>query len=479
MNAKDIVFGVRDLFHRLLDFLPGLKSLPLRAVAKSWKDGLKYYRLPNFDIDLSMVHRMNIFRDGNLNPCSVMTVQGNRSRFPANKTHLIYKLIFQGIIGLRDCLCKFSNVRDLTVGINSLGPEIIPQSVRILKIVPGRNLYYVMSETDYYSECYFDGSKLENVENLDVSQFMSLIYDHVKLPPNLQSLRMWHECKTFPAPGYLPSTLRSLYFNSVKGEILPGSLPPNLEHLEIISGFEGPITDNAIPASMRFLQMGRSFDSKLVFNAAKLRTLSLMGRNIGQIKPLSITTLKIDNRYSRDFDAKDLPPTLTELEISASIYTPLETENLPYSLIALKINVYGDYCPQFFKLPPCLRKLHVIFESKVTLIPNDLPESITDLTLEINASIELCKGILPPNLRTLYISYDPYMYPESFPHSLKTLDLPHYCRSFKRGVLPPALTSLSVSSGYSLTDFGDSWFPDTLDYIDVGEMKIAVPRRIG
>ena len=473
-----MVLGSSDLFHLLMDFLPNSEPLEAMAVSKEWKYTMNNYKLPNLSINLEYPKSLKFFSETSLAPSHV-NLSYNQV-FPPHRAHLIRKV---KIIANRACINTLPNIRELFLRAH-VSITDLPLSVTRLTIGAGNVTFNPGSFV-------LNGSSMVGLTSLDLYDVDIRSFKRSPIfPPNLTSLRMPSIYEKFPKPGTLPTSLRKLVFGFVEGSILPGTLPPCLEHLEISSGFNTNIAKGVLPPNLEFINLGCDFKSGFRHSGKFLRTIVINSHLAPSQWGRWLTKIIINNSSSNEIDFLSMPPTLTELEFNASSRVPLITENLPYSLLSLTLHLAKDYSPLFYKRPPCLRTLNIEMVSNSILAPNDLPESITNLKLSLTTAlnIEPMLGFLPPNLcqfsmrgSTNSLSGFYFLHPcsISFPSSLIILDLPGYMHPFHKNILPNSLTQLILSSSYSAENLSKSWFPASLDYIDCGQWKLGVPRRIG
>jgi hypothetical protein len=481
MNAKDTVLSSPDLFHFLMDFLPDFEPLRAMAVSKEWKHTMNNYKLPDLPIGLEYPKNLKFFSETSLAPSHV-DLSYNQV-FPLHRAHLIRKVKILTANSDRACIYTLPNIRELVFRAH-IPITDLPSSVTKLTVGAGRATFYP-------GDFLLDGSNMIGLTSLDLYDVDIRSFKQAPIfPPNLTFLRMPSVCEKIPTPGTLPISLRKLVFGFVEGSILPGTLSPCLEHLEISSGFNTDIVKGVIPQNIEFINLGCDFRSNFRHSGECLRTIVINSHSTPSHWGRWLTRIIIDNLSSSEIDFLGMPPTLTELEFNASSRSPLITENLPYSLLSLTLHLAKDYSPLFYRRPPCLRTLNIEMAPGSILAPNDLPESITNLKMSSKTALNQDSALkfLPSNLRYFSIrsyssgpfgSYIIYPFSIPFPPSLTVLDLPHYMNRFCKDILPNSLTQLTLPSTYSVYDLSESWFPASLDYIDCGQRKLGVPRRIG
>jgi hypothetical protein len=460
MIARNTVFSVVDLFHEILNFLPRASPVTLRSVSKEWYYRLKGYKLPNFDVYDEMWLKL-----GDFNPCSIIIEEIRQ--IPQNIIQTASKLYITSMQNnkgeLTQLLPRFLNTRELILDIHDFYMAYI-FSLTLRKLT-------VNCLREFNGSLAFDGSKFERLEYLDIRSINVLDCNKVKLPPNLITLYSARTTILPNNPEYFPATMREIRLRSAKGEALSKSLPRNIQYLEC---------DNldSIPQGVKWLEVYKS--TPLVLD----NLLSFVSHEITHYEHFNfkrITSLKINNKYK--FNVIDLPPTLTDLQMNVSSYMPLETNHLPYSLLSLKLSIDQEYKPRFVKLPPRLRVLYLSYKlhDRINLIPNDFPDSLTDLTIKCNY-VTIRKGDLPPNLRRLRILFytdawnlqgDTMFEPHSIPQSVTSLDVPDYTRTFEHDVLPEGLTFLQRHN----IDIPKR-IPRSLEYIHYSGGKIDIKHRM-
>jgi flagellar assembly factor FliW len=459
MSAKDRVFNVMDLFYDILDFLPGAFPLTLKSVSKTWRENAGKCRFHNFWVSIKP------FRD-------IIT---NEDKWDIDQTnfplHLIYRvraasISYHDMTGLEKCLSKFSRLRELEISdCSETFPIAYLQNIKKLRL----NFYSDRSR----NKVHFDGSELELMKTLCIDTLDKVYQDQVKLPPNLTDLKVMGTMVFANGNEYFPITLTKLDIGSAIGALSINTLPKNLKWFKTFSKVA------SIPSSVTDLCIGGSIEG---IKYEHLHSLELHDEQSCEVFSFKhITTLKIDNHYA--FNVVDLPSTLTELEMNVNDYAPLQTENLPYSLLLLCLRITTvKYQPKFFKLPPRMRRLKMEyftrdgFHGDSFLSVNDFPDSLTELNITCR-NIRICEGMLPRNLRGLFISAASlFMAPYSIPDSVTSLNIPRHNGTFERNVLPNGLTYLRVSSGYETWNALKSYFPLALTHINWTNYKIPVSR---
>lgn len=471
-NPKETVFSSRDLFHCIMDFLPDEEPISAMTVSKGWSCAGCKYKLPNLMFEPG--HQYEDFCDRTSLLPSYMKLYMNLS---VKNPHLIQKIKFYNdrLNNNYNMLHIFPNLFELTIESDNLPIELsnFPVSLRTLKICEHNS-----SERKFA----FYGGDLENLHSLDLSELFCISSSSV-LPPNLEKLLMPRECTSFSLDSPFPNSLKTLIYYYVEGELLPNILPKGLRYLEIFGKFRGNTTHELIlPPNITYLDLGRDYMTPLnTINYQRIRGRCIHKHMfVSQWHP-SLTRVKIDNDPLTEIRLDTMPPTLTDLEFNVSDYTPFISENLPYSVRSLTLHVADNYCPEFRKLPPCLRSLKLYMKDGASLLANDLPESITSLNLMNYGSyrLELKDNVLPPNLQYLALSAFIAPLKTKLPASLTFLNASSYDDPFDKGILPNSLTTLELCEDYGLDNLSKSWFPRSLDYINIGKIKFATPHRIG
>lgn len=460
MDAKNTIFESVDLFHSLMDFLPNGEPVNVMAVCKGWKTAMKNYKFPNYTLSLEDEDEYNLSINPDFRPCSIFL--DRYSNLENIRVDFIRKIYCSYNLKLN--LNLFVNLTELKLSIDSsiLSAKFIPSTIQKFQLI------------GYSNFTKFDGIGLTNLIKLNV--YDTLLTDLI-LPPNLKCLYMPSKWRKFPNPGYFPESLTELKFGYVEGPILAGALPPYLESLEIDSGFNSAIERDIIPSTISLLNLGSSFESALTIYTKYLRTFTQNNNNC-LMWPPSVTKMKLNSLLRTH---PKLPSTLTDLEFKVSHSFPLIPEFFSCNIIFLKICAINGYSPVFHKLPPCLKSLSLYMSRSSMLRENDLPDSITYLKLEgLEYCFNLKRNLLPSRLEALSLQCSSSSFEDvSLPGSLTLLDLAKYRFPFRRGVLPNSLKTLKLCSNYLLHDLCRSWFPDSLDYIDIGRYKLGIPRRIG
>jgi hypothetical protein len=459
MSAKDRVFNVLDLFYEILDFLPGAFPLTLKSVSKTWHQNAGKCRFHNFWVSIKP------FRD----------IIANEIKWDMDQTnfslHLIYRvraasISYDDMVGLEKCLSKFSRLQELEISdYSDTFPIDYLRKIKKLRL----NFYSDWSR----NKVHFDGSKLELMETLCIETIGKVYQDQVKLPPNLTELKVIGSMVFANGNEYFPITLTKLDIGSAIGALSINTLPKNLKWFKTFSKVA------SIPSSVTDLYIGGGIEG---IKYEHLQSLELHDEQSGEVFSFKrITTLGINNKYA--FNVADLPSTLTELAMNVNDYAPLQTENLPYSLLLLCLRITTiKYQPKFFKLPPRIRRLKMEyftrdgFHCDSLLSINDFPDSLTELNITCR-NIRIYKGMMPQNLRSLFISASSlFMAPYSIPDSVTSLNIPHHNGTFERNVLPNGLTYLRVSSGYETWNALKSYFPLALTHINWTNYKMPISR---
>jgi hypothetical protein len=462
MSTKDRVFDAVDLFYEILDFSRPNVPFALKSVSKIWHKNIAKYR---FNLWISV----SLFDD----PIT------DDNKWDINETNIPQDLIngsrkvringfnYSDIIGLETILGGFSQLQELDIDEYSPSfPLSCLQSIKTLTI-----------RLDYSSfgqkAMRFDGTKLELMETLNIHTSYQIYQDMVELPPNLTTLKVSGGDMILARDGkeYFPETLTRLDLCGIIGAPSIYTLPENLRWFKTYSGVI------SIPPSVTSLHAGGKIEGIKYEN---LHTLVLYDKqDCTFFNFRHITTLKISNKYA--FNTINLPSTLTELDMAVDSYRPLRTQNLPYSLLLLRLAIQdAEYQPRFSKLPPRLRVLNMEYSNKdiarsndANLLIDDFPDSLTELNITCK-DIKICQGMLPQNLRSLSIQADLFMSPHSIPDSVTSLTIPLYSEIFERNVLPNGLTYLQVNSMYETSNALKSYFPPSLIYIHCFNYKVRV-----
>lgn len=325
--------------------------------------------------------------------------------------------------------------------------------------------------------------------------------------------------------GVLPDSLRTLRVQNCRQQFMPGSLPTNLETLDLYDlvgpwwsvflghsfGIFPPSLKNlSLPCSSNKLQLG-----VLPKNLQQLR----FGRrtiiqddgsiNVFQsgILPDSLTVLRFGNEYISKLKPGIIPNSVKILELGNFYNYPLEKESLPTSLESLRLGASQNHplTPGVLSEFPFLQSLDLNLEFNQELTPGILPISLKKLRLSDNYNFVLYKGCFPANLTSLHlgdyqktqvlkqdiippsvltlqikIDYDD-IEPCMFPSSLTSLELTILDRSqaynFSKipGLLPKALLYLSLRL-FGLTNYQIQHdilenFPTNLIHLNLGSVR--------
>jgi hypothetical protein len=466
MNPKETVFSSRDLLHSIMDFLPGKEPISVRIVSRDWLNCMCEYKLINMIFDFQKRHEEFYYRT-TLIPSHINFDPKNIIESP----YLVRKILFSSSSVFfnygYDIFSRFQNLFELRIGSFNLPANLcnLPVSLRKLKISQyGRDHAEITH--------YFDGINLSNLISLDLSEIDCISCVSI-LPPNLEKLLMPRKCGPFAFGEPFPISLKTLIYQHIEGKTLPGTIPENLEHLEIRSGFMGD-SELILPPNITHLDLGK--DCVFPSNTIRMRKLRTFYTNeiTTEWNPY-LTKIKLYNKHSLQLTKFNMfPPTLTELEYNAGPYCPFITENLPYSVLSLTLHVENNYCPVFRKSPPCLRSLTLRERGNIFLLENDLPESITSLKIIDDSLFSILgKLIFPPNLQYLSLQCIIERIEVALPRSLTFLDIPMYHHSFDKGILPDSLTTLNLNANYRNNNLSISWFPESLDFVNIGGIRCA------
>lgn len=464
MNAKDRVLNAKDLFYEILDFLPGTSPLIFRSVSKMWRETVAKCRFSNL--------RMLIGTDYNTHTREIEWIIVDEQKIPF---HLISNVLAVDINYSNNNIAKLGKILDRFSRIQEMDIYRYSATFPINYLYSIRKLTIRLTCAGFErgtENAYFDGDKLELLETLNIHVPITLLIhqNDLKLPPNLTSLKINGTIILTGERGYFPETLTRLDLSIFDG-LSMDILPKNLKWFKS----ESYKRISSIPPSVTSLHIRGDIKNIKHDHLHELTLYDIQEHTMFNFK--QIMTLKVNNKFT--FNAIDLPSTLTELDMNVGNRNPLRTEDLPYSLLSLCLDVKSaEYQSNFFKLPPNLRVLKLICErlSEVRLSMNDFPDSLTELYITCG-NIKLCQGMIPPNLRNLSITSDKlYISPYSIPDSVTSLHIPGYTGVFERNVLPDNLTYLRVGPVYETDDALKSYFPPTLFYIHCLERKIGVDK---
>lgn len=475
MTIGKIIFGT-VLLYEILDFLPNATPLVFRSVSKEWYYKIKGYRLPNFSLSFLDGHKVRM-KMNDYNPCNITI--GGMDPIPQN----IIQSVRQVDIKYFDSTWKDP---DKSVQFRSLPEFLNVDDLSLLDVndISIANMFYLTLKkltigciTGPDTSLELDGSKFERLEYLDIRCVDILDCNKVNLPPNLVILYSAKMTYFSDNPNYFPVTMKRIKLRSVNlanNAITSRSLPENIEDLECRNL-------ESIPPGIKYLEVCENMPPVLDGHE-KLRSLISYGiTHYSAFNFRHITRLEINNRCS--FNVIDLPPTLTELRMNTSRYIPLQTTDLPYSLLRLRLSMNTNYVPRFFKLPPRLRVLYLSYSDgisnncgRIKLFRDDFPESLTDLTIKCH-DVTVRKGNLPRNLRSLDISYwnggKVIFKPRSIPQSITSLNIPGCAQSFGRNMLPDDLTFLRTCS-YSIP----MYVPKSLEHVHCRWGKINIKNQM-
>lgn len=232
------------------------------------------------------------------------------------------------------------------------------------------------------------------------------------LSPTLTSLEFEPSFNQSIKPGVLPSGLVSLKFgNAFNKKIKPGTLPDTLRSLSFGKNFNSSID---LPIGLTKLSFGTYFDSEikqgtLPENLTELTFGFGFNQKITGVLPSGLKKLILGNYFDHPIDKDVLPKNLVHLEISSEYRQPLANV-----LPELKILYFNP------GVLICLGRNHL------KLVPGLIPQSVRELgILDNNFDQELYvadEEILPPGLTSLTLS-SYYSKPLIKPNGLRFLPL--------------------------------------------------------
>ena len=199
--------------------------------------------------------------------------------------------------------------------------------------------------------------------------------------------RPWGGCFSQPLlPGVLPAGLRRLRVGpSWNHYLLPGALPLQLVELSLGSAFNLPIHPGVIPASVRRIRLSDAFDQPL---------------QVGSI-PHGVTHLQLGLRYDQPLPPGVLPATLRELAISQSFSQPLQVGSLPDGLVALAFHIHAAYqhVLQPGIIPASVQALDMGGSYRQQLVAGGIPATVRWVMLPLRYSRHGRDSMLAPSTK--------------------------------------------------------------------------------
>ncbi len=274
-----------------------------------------------------------------------------------------------------------------------------------------------------------------------------------------------------------PFSLKKLIFEkNVLGIFSDFSLPMNLVHLELPPNFQQTISPGFFPPTLKYLHLGHKFSKQIEYGTF----------------PESLETLLFS--YSYNYPLHEI--------INEDIFKEKYDKHYLKETITNRIKSNGKifYLPI---LPKNLKVLHFGDCYNLSILPNDLPNSIEYIKFgyEYNRPFEYrdyqtpekIVSVLPANLKTLILGnsftqiigkeafsnskmlesisfgfhYNQPFYQNSFPESLKTLELGFlYKRPFEINIFPYSLNELVIKSIYN-HPLKEYVFGGNLEYLNI------------
>jgi hypothetical protein len=254
MNPKETVFSSKDLLHSIMDFLPDKEPIWARVVSVSWAIGMCGYKLPNMTFVPHSKKHDEFCDRTTLIPSFILMDPG----YPVYSSNLVQKIYFSSpvncLIGISpDCFIGFPKLFELEIHFPSIPFKLcdFPASLKRLKI---RDYGAIPTPRGHA----FDGSNLLSLISLDLAGLDYILQTSI-LPPNIERLFMPRKCNSFSLTEPFPASLKTLVYQRVVGELLPGVLPEGLEHLEIFAGFVGNTGELILPPNITYLDLGKDF----------------------------------------------------------------------------------------------------------------------------------------------------------------------------------------------------------------------------
>eukprot|EP01112_Ceratiomyxa_fruticulosa_P019290 TRINITY_DN6297_c0_g3_i1.p1 TRINITY_DN6297_c0_g3~~TRINITY_DN6297_c0_g3_i1.p1 ORF type:complete len:286 (-),score=61.90 TRINITY_DN6297_c0_g3_i1:75-932(-) len=207
----------------------------------------------------------------------------------------------------------------------------------------------------------------------------------------------------------LPFSLKRLcfgyYFKQQIGDL---KQLPNLTHIYFGMNFNQPI-DNLLPDSLEHLEFVH---------------FSCFNQTINSLPP-NITFLKLPSSFNQPLTA--LPPKITKLTFLQNFNQLINRNNLPLNL----------------------KQLEFCYDSCFNHSINDLPLSITHLTM--NDMFNLPIASLPPNLKRLELGryFNQVLDSRNLPATLEDLKIWRDFFNYPITDLPEKLTRLSIGNGFN------------------------------
>ena len=247
-------------------------------------------------------------------------------------------------------------------------------------------------------------------------------------------------------PGCLPHGLRVLQlgvkFNSL---LLPGSIPPTVQFLDLGHAFRHPLPVGTLPSSLIHLQFSSKWNHPLVTGLLPpLLECLIFGYSFDQplevgMLPSSLQELRLERKFNQPLTVGALPPSLLVLSLSSCFNHPLPAGVLPSSLISLILHARPSHTLTAGELPPGLISLYLVRSHFGKALPH-----------------ALSRDILPSSLRQLHIGEGAIVAlpPHSLPGGLQFLALPSAVVALGEGVLPDSITALDLSTlfAHSIVD---------------------------
>ncbi|KAF2073174.1 hypothetical protein CYY_005527 [Polysphondylium violaceum] len=266
--------------------------------------------------------------------------------------------------------------------------------------------------------------------------------------------------------GFLPEgveTIHPLYLHVNNPEILVGALPHKLKTL-VFGNQRCLLHKNAIPASVTHLSLSPTFNRELID-----------GQDGQRLLPPNLTHLVFPGEYKKQIPRNSLPNTLKHL--SLSVYKqPIEPNVLPSSIHTLNFDCALPALTANI-IPPSVQKIAFSVEFATYIEPGALSSNITEISFVNVYPHPMPHGVLPPTLKKLRISC-PHLADIVLPNSLTNLTLELIKdQTLHQGFLPPSLTALSLcamGSGLNPSTLKKEYFPPTLKCLKLSQIQFAL-----
>eukprot|EP01132_Coremiostelium_polycephalum_P004334 gene4334-5424_t len=343
-----------------------------------------------------------------------------------------------------------------------------------------------------------NGSIPSSVENLHIDHRLFKHDPHNLIPPSVSSMKISHWIYSSRDPDSIPLNVKSVSFiNGETNKFIPGCIPSNITEFKMEFDFRvrEPIMPGDLPISIKKLEFG-DYKLPLCVGSIPLQVEEIqLGFHFHQeilphVIPNGCKILSNSFLEQKTFQRNAFPASLTHFHSLTKTVNLLHPGILPPTLTHLTLRESFD--PSVSVLPPWLEYLNCNFETvTVEMFENvknlqtivfhsqlqeikvfAIPNSVTKIQFSHQVKINLISGTLPKeNLTELYFEKGVSPFPV-IPSSVTYLSLAKLTpRPSTPRTLPSSLKTLVLSGIYDPIESYDLQIPNTIQEIEIENKK--------